>query len=170
MGVGVWAMHFVGMLAFKLPVKVAYDLPITAVSIVPAILVSAVVLLITSRAKIENHQLVLGGILMGIGIGAMHYIGMAAMRTAARMLYDPVLFALSILVGMGLATLALHATFLARSERWSLPQGWAKPGAALVMGSAVAGMHYTGMAAATFSRPATPLRPPACTPHCWPCS
>ena len=90
MGVGVWAMHFVGMLAFKLPVEVAYNLPITVVSIVPAILVSAVVLLIISRAQIKNHQLVMGGILMGIGIGTMHYIGMAAMQTAARMLYDPV--------------------------------------------------------------------------------
>ena len=143
-------MHFVGMLAFKLPVDVAYDLPITVLSIVPAIMVSAVVLLIISRAQIRNSQLITGGILMGIGIGAMHYIGMAAMRTAARMLYDPLIFGLSILVAMALATLALHTNFLAKSQKWKLPQEWAKPGAALVMGSAVAGMHYTGMAAAHF--------------------
>jgi len=150
MGVGVWAMHFLGMLAFRLPVKVTYDPLITALSIAPAILASAVVLTIISQEQIKTHQLLLGGVLMGSGIGTMHYLGMAAMQVAAHMLYDPVLFAFSILVAVALATLALHTNFLARNGKWKLAKDWAKLGAALVMGFAVAGMHYTGMAAVYF--------------------
>jgi two-component system NtrC family sensor kinase len=150
MGLGVWAMHFIGMLAFRLPIEVTYNPFTTMISILPATLVSAVVLLIISRGEIRNQQLIQGGVLMGLGIGTMHYIGMAAMRTAARMLYDPPMFALSVLVAMGLATLALHTNFFARSGRFKLSQTWTKLGASLVMGLAVSGMHYTGMAAVYF--------------------
>ena len=89
---------------------------------------------------------------MGAGIGAMHYIGMAAMRMAAMMLIDPVLFAISILVAVALATIAAYAGSLATSKGGTAFFNWPKFGGALLMGCAVAGMHYTGMAAAHFSR------------------
>src|SRR5262245_51488476 len=163
-GVGVWAMHFVGMLAFRLPVKVTYNPLITALSIAPAILASAVVLTIISQQQIKTRQLLLGGLLMGSGIGTMHYLGMAAMQVAAHMLYDPVLFAFSILVAVALATLALHTNFLARNRKSKVPRDWAKLGAALVMGFAVAGMHYTGMAAVYFFPGGSPPSPSSLEP------
>jgi len=164
MGVGVWAMHFVGMLAFRLPVKVTYDPLITALSILPAILASAVVVAIISQEQIKKRQLLLGGVLMGSGIGTMHYLGMGAMQVAAHMLYDPLLFAFSILVAVVLAALALHTNFLARNVKWKLANSWAKLGGALVMGFAVAGMHYTGMAAVYFFPGGTPPSPSSLDP------
>ena len=108
MGTGVWAMHFIGMLAFQLPVPVAYDVGVTLASLIPAVLASAVVLVVISRHTVSGPQLLLAGTLMGLGIGAMHYTGMAAMRLAAEMYYDPLLFAVSILVAALFATAALY--------------------------------------------------------------
>ena len=150
MGVGVWAMHFIGMLAFTLPLTVTYDVLVTLVSIAPAILASGVVLLVICRTTIATRQLILGGVLMGAGIGTMHYTGMAAMRMNAVMVYDPGLFAASILVAVVLATAALYTSLLARARRPQSQVHWTTLGAALVMGSAVVGMHYTGMASARF--------------------
>src|SRR6476659_7372335 len=78
MGVGVWAMHFLGMLAFHLPIKVRYDVLLTLGSVVPAMLASGIMLHIISRVRVHSWQLFIGGILMGTGISAMHYTGMAA--------------------------------------------------------------------------------------------
>ncbi len=148
MGIGVWAMHFLGMLAFRLPVRVNYDVRVTLVSVVPAVLASGIMLHVISQAKISTGRLMLGGALMGAGIGVMHYTGMAAMRMNAVMRYDPVLFVVSVIVAIVLATTALYTKFLASSGRGGSHRHWAtKLGAALVMGCAVAGMHYTGMAA-----------------------
>lgn len=149
MGVGIWAMHFIGMLAFTLPVTVGYDVLITLVSMVPAVLASGVVLLLISQERIRTGRLIVGGILMGAGIGVMHYTGMAAMRMDAIMVYDPVLFVVSILVAVVLSIVALHTKFLATDNTQSLVH-WATWATALVMGLAIAGMHYTGMAAAYF--------------------
>ena len=149
MGIGIWAMHFIGMLAFTLPVEVSYDVLITLVSMVPAILASGVVLQLISRERIGAWRLIFGGVLMGSGIGLMHYTGMAAMRMDALMLYDPVLFIVSIVVAVLLSITALYTKFLATRATQSLVH-WTTLGAALVMGLAVAGMHYTGMAAAHF--------------------
>ena len=95
MGIGVWAMHFIGMLALRLPVKVNYDVWITLLSLAPAVLASGIMLHLTSQVRISARELILGGALMGAGIGAMHYTGMAAMHMDAVMRYDPVLFAVS---------------------------------------------------------------------------
>jgi NO-binding membrane sensor protein with MHYT domain len=150
MGVGVWAMHFIGMLAFSLPVPVRYNVLITMVSVVPAILASALMLRLISRTRIAAQQLLLGGTFMGAGIGAMHYTGMAAVRTNAVMLYNPLLFGVSVIVAVVLAALALYTKFFA-SRRTQLSHSfWAKLAAAPVMGLAVTGMHYTAMAAAAF--------------------
>ena len=150
MGIGVWAMHFIGMLAFRLPVPVAYDVSITLLSMFPAIVASGVVLLVISHGKIRNRQLLLAGILMGLGIGTMHYTGMAAMRMAAKVFYEPALFVLSIIVAAVLATSALYINFLASRRNGRSPHHPTRLGGALVMGFAVAGMHYTAMAAAYF--------------------
>ena len=150
MGIGVWAMHFIGMLAFRLPVPVAYDVSITLLSMFPAIVASGVVLFVISHGRIRNRQLGLAGILMGLGIGTMHYTGMAAMRMAAKVFYEPALFALSIIVAAVLATSALYINFLASRRNGRSPHHLTRLGGALVMGFAVAGMHYTAMAAAYF--------------------
>ena len=149
MGIGIWAMHFVGMLAFRLPIAVAYDLGLTLLSVAPAVIASSIVLFVTSRAEIRPQQLVLAGAMMGLGIGAMHYTGMAAMRMASEMYYDPLLFAGSLVVAVALATAALYIHFLAGAhhEKQSQPLRFV---AAATMGGAVAGMHYTAMAAAYF--------------------
>ena len=153
MGIGIWAMHFVGMLAFQLPVAVAYTLGGTLLSVAPAVGASCVVLYVTSRPTLRRLQLLPAGALMALGIGAMHYIGMAAMQTAAHMLYDPILFTGSIVVAFGLATSALHLHF--RASRRAKTDGCrtrhrTRLGAAVTMGLAVACMHYTGMAAVYF--------------------
>jgi len=148
MGMGVWAMHFIGMLAFRLPVAVTYDVFTTLLSMVPAILASAVVLLVTGRTEIGRARLILSGALMGSGIGVMHYTGMAAMRLDAGMFYDPVYFTVSVVVAVVLATLSLYAKSLATSRK---PRSHViKLSVALLMGCAISGMHYTAMAAAYF--------------------
>lgn len=150
MGTGIWAMHFIGMLAFRLPSPVRYDVAITAVSVVPALLSSGVVLQVMSGGSRSAGGLLALGSLMGGGIGAMHYTGMAAMRMDAAMYYDPVLFAGSIFVAVLLATISLAVNARAgRNEAW-WPIRWSSVAPALVMGFAVAGMHYAGMAGAYF--------------------
>src|SRR6266550_2413358 len=151
MGVGVWSMHFIGMLAFRLPVRVHYDVGITLASMAPAVLAGAIMLHVISQARTSGANLILGGTLMGAGIGAMHYVGMAAMRMNAVMRYDPVLFVVSVIVAVVLAITALYTKFLASSRPGDVHRWWTRLGAASVMGFAVAGMHYTGMAAAHVS-------------------
>ncbi len=149
MGVRIWAMYFIGMLAFRLPVAVAYNLAGTLLSVLPAIAASVVVLYVSNREKIRPSQFLLAGGLMGLGIGTMHYTGMAAMRMAARMFYDPLLFAVSIVVAVVLASAALYIQYLAgrgAKAGEQLTRLWA----ALTMGLAVSGMHYTAMAAVYF--------------------
>ena len=159
MGVGVWAMHFLGMLAFRLPVKVHYDVSITLVSVVPAVLASGIMLHVISQPRISPSRLILGGGLMGAGIGVMHYTGMAAMRMNAVMRYDPVLFVVSVIVAVVLATAALYTKFIASSRHGDVNRHWStKLGAASVMGCAVAGMHYTGMGA-SYVFPGASLHP-----------
>jgi two-component system, sensor histidine kinase and response regulator len=148
MGVGVWAMHFLGMLAFRLPVRVNYDVGVTLASVAPAVLASGIMLQVISQPRISPGSLVFGGGLMGAGIGVMHYTGMAAMRMNAVMRFDPVLFGVSVIVAVVLATAALYTKFLASGRSGSVHRHWwIKLPAAFVMGCAVAGMHYTGMAA-----------------------
>jgi NO-binding membrane sensor protein with MHYT domain/CheY-like chemotaxis protein/two-component sensor histidine kinase len=148
MGSGIWAMHFVGMLAFRLPIPVAYDIPITLASLVLAIAASGLALWQVSRADLGPVRLGASSLIMGIGINAMHYTGMAAMRMQPGIVYDPLLFALSVVIAVGASALALWIAFRLRR---SAPDMWLpRIGAAVVMGVAIVGMHYTGMAAANF--------------------
>lgn len=147
LGAGVWAMHFIGMLAFQLCAEVRFDLDVTLLSMLPSLAASWVALTVLARRNLSLLQLCIGGVLVGAGIGAMHYSGMAAMQMAPLLRYDPWMFALSILVAVGLAILALWVRFGLEGR---LPALWALLISALVMGLAISGMHYTGMEAARF--------------------
>jgi NO-binding membrane sensor protein with MHYT domain/nitrogen-specific signal transduction histidine kinase len=150
MGLGIWSMHFIGMLAFHLPIPVAYDLPVSLLSMLIAVIVSAVALLILRRPELKTSNLVLGAILMGIGICAMHYTGMFAMRMSPPIQYDPLIFSVSVLIAIGASLAALWIAFQLRAKRSKFAL-LAKLGSATVMGLAIVGMHYTGMAAAHFA-------------------
>lgn len=151
LGMGIWAMHFVGMLAFSLPCVTGYSPLTTLLSTVPGVLASVLALTTISRPTLSRRRLVLGGVLIGAGIGAMHYSGMAAMQLNGFIRYDWKLFLLSIGVAVGLAILALWIKF--RVQVWQHGwERWATPVSALVLGLAVSGMHYTAMAAAYFVR------------------
>ncbi|MDE2142907.1 MAG: response regulator [Elusimicrobia bacterium] len=151
LGCGIWSMHFIGMLAFELPVHVSYGLGMTLASLVPGIVASAIALHYISQPELSFARMNLGGLMMGVGIGAMHYMGMAAMSMNAEMAYRASVFVLSIVVAHVLATAAIYVKFaLARA---GLKGGAPQIAASLLMGSAVAGMHYTGMAAAHYFPP-----------------
>jgi PAS domain S-box-containing protein len=153
MGLGIWAMHFKGMLAFHLPVPVEYHWPTVLASLLLAFLASGVALHVASRRKMDLVAALTGSIFMSAGIAGMHYIGMAAMRLPAINRYSPLLVTCSILLAILFSLVALLFAFDLREEtRWSVPRRLAS---ATVMGVAVSAMHYTGMAGASFI-PASP--------------
>jgi PAS domain S-box-containing protein len=153
MGIGIWAMHFKGMLAFHLPVPVEYHWPTVLASVLVAVLASAVALYVASRHKTDPVEALTGSMLMGAGIAGMHYIGMAAMRLPAITRYSPLLVTCSVFLVILFSLIALPMAFDLREEsRWSVPR---RLGSATLMGVGVSAMHYTGMAAASFI-PASP--------------
>ncbi len=155
MGIGIWSMHYIGMLAFRLPVPVQYDWPTVLLSLLAAIFASFVALFVVSRKRMGPLQALVGCVIMGGGIAAMHYIGMAAMRLPATCHYSPAIVVLSVVLALVISLVALWLTFHFRGETtsWS----WRKILSALVMGAAIPVMHYTGMAAASFT-PSTLVR------------
>jgi PAS domain S-box-containing protein len=154
LGAGIWAMHFVGMLAFTLCTPVNFSLFITIVSMLPSIAASWVGLKLLTQKHTSIQRLVLSGVLMGLGVGAMHYVGMAAMEMAPLLRYDFPLFFLSLIVAILLAILALWIRFaLQAMQTWRPSLLVINFIASVVMGGAIAGMHYTGMLAARFVKP-----------------
>ncbi len=149
MGLGIWSMHYIGMLAFQLPVSVRYDWPTVLVSLAAAVGASAIALYVTSRREMGLVQASVGSVFMGGGIAAMHYIGMAAMRLDATHHYSPAMVTLSVALAIVISLVALWLLFQLRGETRTLT--WRKGASALVMGAAIPAMHYTGMAAATFT-------------------
>jgi two-component system sensor histidine kinase/response regulator len=149
MGTGIWSMHYIGMLAFRLPVPVQYDWPTVLVSLLAAIFASLAALFVVSRQKMGPLLALVGCVIMGGGIAAMHYIGMAAMRLPAMCHYSPAIVALSVVLALVISLVALWLTFHVRGETASW--GWRKIVSALLMGGAIPVMHYTGMAAASFT-------------------
>ncbi len=147
MGLGIWSMHYIGMLAFTLPVPVLYHYPTVVLSLLAAIAASAVALVTVSRERMGVMQEIVGSLIMGSGIAAMHYIGMAAMRLPAMMEYRWGLVILSIVLAIVISLVALILSFRVRQEKKASMQ---KLLSALVMGSAIPLMHYTGMAAVRF--------------------
>ena len=149
MGGGVWAMHFIGMLAFDVAMPVAYEVGLTLLSLLIAVGVTGAAFAWVGRRGAKTGDVLLSGPLMGVGVASMHYTGMAAMHIPGNLAYSPPVVALSVLIAVVAATAALWLTF--RQNRV-----WQKSVAAGVMGIAVAGMHYTGMAAASFTAHAGP--------------
>lgn len=148
MGGGIWSMHFVAMLALVLPMPMSYDVGLTVLSLVLAILAAGGGFYVISHPGASRPRLVLSGVFMGIAISGMHYTGMAAMRGPVELSYDRLWVALSVIIAIGAATAALWLAFRTADPGQKLA-------AAIVMGIAISGMHYTGMRAAVFTAPAT---------------
>jgi PAS domain S-box-containing protein len=159
MGTGVWSMHYIGMLAFILPIPVAYHWPTVLLSLFAAILASVIALYAVSRQKMGASRAVAGSFLMGAGIASMHYIGMAAMRLSAICQFNSFLVVMSVVFAVLISFAALWITFHFRDEKTGI--GWEKLAGAVVMGAAIPVMHYTGMVAASF----TPSGMPADLSH-----
>ncbi|HTH53384.1 MAG TPA: EAL domain-containing protein [Edaphobacter sp.] len=151
MGIGIWSMHFIGMLAFHMPIALGYDRWTTGFSLVIAIGVSHFALHIMTADELGWKRLLFSGILVGAGIAAMHYVGMEAMRMHPAIVYAPWLFCVSIAIAVAASWVAIWMAFHLRDNSKShlVPK---RLGASLVMGVAVAGMHYTAMAAARFQQ------------------
>ncbi len=137
-------MHFIGMLAFVMPIPMSYDIGLTTLSLLVAIFVTGGGFYVISRRSASPLRLVLSGIFMGLGIAAMHYTGMAAMQGHAELSYDRLFVALSLVIAIGASTAALWLAF-------RTAELWQKLAAAVVMGVAISGMHYTAMRAAIFA-------------------
>ena len=149
MGVGIWSMHFIGMLAFSLPITLRYDVGLTFASLGAAVLTSGFAIKIASSAELRFARHAVCSLVMALGIVTMHYTGMSAIRVVPSVSYDPILVAASIGIAIGASFVALWLTFKLRGEThryvWA-----ARFAAAVVMGLAIAGMHYTAMAATKF--------------------
>lgn len=150
MGIGIWSMHFVGMLAYDPYMPVSYDVPITLLSLVVAIISSGFALYIGTRGAVTPARLAVSGVVMGAGIASMHYTGMAAMRMEAVLHYNLTLFTLSIVIAVVVSAIALWLVFKISSHVHEVRMRY-KIAAALVMGLAVCGMHYTGMEAVYYT-------------------
>ena len=149
MGTGIWCMHFLGMLALRVPIELGYTFGYTAVSWLAAVAASGVALAVASRGRLTALRLACGALLMGMGVSGMHYVGMAALPLQPPIAWDPRLVALSVVVATAASAGALQLVFWTRSVPGM--RGFLKQvAAAVVMGLACSGMHYTGMAAAHF--------------------
>jgi NO-binding membrane sensor protein with MHYT domain/nitrogen-specific signal transduction histidine kinase len=144
MGGGIWSMHFIAMLAFNIPIPMSYDIGLTTLSLIVAIFVTGAGFYFINRQSAPPLSLVFSGIFMGLGIAAMHYIGMAAMREHAEISYDFLFVALSLLIAIGASTAALWLAFRTTDIGQKLV-------AAVVMGVAISGMHYSAMRGTTFA-------------------
>jgi two-component system sensor histidine kinase/response regulator len=152
MGIGIWSMHYIGMLAFKLPVEVKYDWPTVLLSLLAAIFASGCSLISVRQQRVGSAGTIASGVCMGIGIAAMHYIGMEAMRLPAMCVYSPMLVAASVVLAIVIALVAVWRQAALRGV-----PGWNRNrlANALILGAAIPVMHYVGMAAAHFT--AAPL-------------
>ena len=144
-GGAIWAMHFIAMLACNMGVPVTYDIVLTGVSAVIGIAACSLGLGIVGRGTFSFANLVVAGVLMGLGVAGMHYLGMAAVLTSAHISYDGSVVALSVAIAIVASMAALWLAFNLRGKLQML-------GSALVMGVAVCGMHYTGMSAVELSQ------------------
>ncbi|MEO8421133.1 MAG: EAL domain-containing protein [Hyphomicrobium sp.] len=150
MGAGIWSMHFVGMLAFELPIAMSYNIETTVASLVIAILISGFALYIVSCRTLGLWTLGIGAITMGVGIALMHYTGMAAMEIAPPLTYDIWLVVASVAIAIASSALALVLAFRLRSDAMANVM-WKRLCGAVAMGFGIGAMHYVGMAAAQFA-------------------
>ncbi|WP_433632933.1 MHYT domain-containing protein [Nocardia sp. CA-120079] len=140
-GTGIWVMHFIAMLGFSIRgTEIRYDIPLTLLSAITAIAVVGIGLFIVVKPEPSLRGLLAGGTITGLGVGAMHYMGMYAMKSNAMISYDTRRVGLSMVIAVVAATVALWFTLRVKGF-------FATIGAGLIMGVAVCGMHYTGMSA-----------------------
>lgn len=151
MGMGIWSMHFIAMLAFHLSIPVNYDLTLVIISIIPAIVSSGIALQIVSQSSMHISQVIKGALFFGMGIVAMHYIGMEAMIMEATIEYNPFLWSLSVIIALVASYVTLILLFLVKKHSNSPGIWWRKTGSAILMGIAISAIHFTGMSAATFN-------------------
>lgn len=150
MGTGIWAMHFIGMLAMDMAASMAYGVSLTLLSLVAAIFSSALALAIVQTGKLSSLRLGVGALVMGSGVCLMHYVGMAAMQTQGSLRYQPSLFIVSVVIAISASALALWLAFRLNPTNIRRPPIWQRGLAALAMAVGIAGMHYTGMVAAIY--------------------
>ncbi|MER6508041.1 MHYT domain-containing protein [Nonomuraea sp. NPDC001636] len=149
-GTGIWVMHFVAMMGFAVEgTQIKYDVPLTVISAAVAVVVVGTGLFLVSYGRGRALALLGGGLLTGLGVASMHYLGMYAMNMSAHVSYDRTIVAGSVVIAVVAATAALWFTLRVKKSVWIT-------GAALVMGVAVSGMHYTGMYAMRVSVDAEP--------------
>ena len=149
LGMAIWSMHFIGMLAFHLPIRLAYDPLLTFLSVLPAIAAALLGFYLLQSPKLQLKKIVIGGFLMGMGITAMHYTGMAALKMQPAISYSPIIFALSVLIAITAAIGALLIVYA--GENMKVHPLLHHLMGAVIMGLAIAGMHYTAMAGANFA-------------------
>ena len=138
---GIWVMHFVAMLGFSIPgQQIMYNVPMTLTSLLVAVIVVAFGLFIVGYGGNGLQPVLIGGVIIGVGVSSMHYLGMAAMSMPDTVRYNVGLVALSVVIAIVAGTAALVAGRRIRGV-------WSTAGVSLIMGAAVTGMHYTGMAA-----------------------
>jgi two-component system, sensor histidine kinase and response regulator len=150
LGSGIWSMHYVGMLALKHPVPVFYSVSLVGLSFLAAVIASGLALFLASRSYLDARSAIPGGVVMGLGISGMHYIGMAALRMDAMVTYHPIRVLLSVVLAIGASLVALWLAFHLRGSspsRWS----WAKVQGAALLGTAIPAMHYVGIWAVEFT-------------------
>ncbi len=147
MGLGIWAMHFIGMSAFRLPISMQYSLPETILSVFPAVMASYIAFYISNRNNPTRWLQILAGIIMGIGIASMHYIGMSAMEMDIQYFYQPAILVLSIMIAIIVSYIALY---IFTSMQKFMGNFYVKVITSFLMGIAIASMHYTGMEAVVF--------------------
>lgn len=150
MGIGIWAMHFIAMLAFSLPIPIEYDWLTVLISVLPAIFASGLALHLVSQPEFGIVRLLIGSLLMGTGISAMHYIGMAAIRLPIKMSYNLSVVALSIAIAILISLIALWLGFKLRANNTVIGR-FLRIGSAIFMGAAIPSMHYIGMMGTHFS-------------------
>ncbi len=151
MGLGIWSMHFIGMLALRMSMPVSYNYPLVALSLIVAVAGASMALSVVTRPHVARRGLVLAGLFMGMAIAAMHYIGMAAMQMSAVIHWNLLLVLASIVIGVVASLVALW--ILVRISTTAEGFGFARrAAAATLLGVGVAGLHYTAMAASTFTR------------------
>jgi NO-binding membrane sensor protein with MHYT domain len=146
MGMGIWSMHFIGMLAYSVPIPLRYNVLTTLVSLALSIATSGFALAMVSRRDLSLGRLAVSSVVMGAGICAMHYTGMAAIQIMPVITYEPVLVVASIVIAVTASFAALWLAFRLRNgHSWLML--FARSGASVAMGLAITGMHYTAMAA-----------------------
>ena len=153
-GFGVWSMHFIGMIGYMLPVNVQYNYPIVIASVLPIVVMAYFVLDLLARPTVSMMQILLGGVLLGVGVGGMHYGGMFAMEMNATLSFDPIMFVVSVLVAVGVSTAGL----LTLTSGFMTGSPYKQVVTAIVTGAAIPIMHYVAMAASRFTPEANQMQ------------